>query len=245
MRAADEGIVDDDDVAGVEPPDHGDGGPDGLQHRAQMHRHVLGLGDELRLGVEDGAGRIHALLDVGRERRELQDATHLLGRGLERIAQHLERDRIERTRVSRHVGALHEQHAAGMHLGTIARIEHRGGGYLFDHGRPGNLVARQQLVARQHLGDGPTTGIAGIAPLEEHPAACRSVPLSAVRGLPAASVGNAGVSTLPIAVAPKPTISMGASGSAWPNLVRWVAWKSSASRVQAPTSWMSKAIGSS
>jgi hypothetical protein len=32
-----------------------------------MHRHVLRLGNELGLGVEDGAGRIHALLDVGRK----------------------------------------------------------------------------------------------------------------------------------------------------------------------------------
>ena len=53
------------------------------------------LGDELRFGIEDGAGGVHALLDVGRERGELENAAHLLRRGFQCVAQHFERDGIE------------------------------------------------------------------------------------------------------------------------------------------------------
>ena len=60
-----------------------------------MHRHMLGLRDELRLGVEHGAGGVHALLDVGREGGALQDGAHLVGGRFERVAQDFERDRID------------------------------------------------------------------------------------------------------------------------------------------------------
>ena len=41
----------------------------GLAHRAQVHRHVRRVGDELSLRVEQRAGEIEALLDVHRAAR--------------------------------------------------------------------------------------------------------------------------------------------------------------------------------
>jgi hypothetical protein len=95
VRAVGKRIVDDDDIAVVETAGRRDCLLDRAQHRAEMHRNVLGLRDELRLGVEHGAGGVHALLDIRRERGALQDGAHLIGGRFERIAQHLERDRID------------------------------------------------------------------------------------------------------------------------------------------------------
>ena len=119
-------------------------------------------------------------------------------------------------------GRRHREHSTSStplacDAGAIARIEHRGRGHLLDHGRALDLVAGEQRLARQHLRLGPAA-----APRRDRgPRRTRRrrrepAPRSAACARPARSVGSSGVSTLPMAVAPKPTISIGASGSAWP-----------------------------
>ncbi len=49
-----------------------------------MHRHVIAHGDHPRLAIEDGAGIVAPLLDVGRERGAPQGRAHLLGDGMHR-----------------------------------------------------------------------------------------------------------------------------------------------------------------
>jgi hypothetical protein len=49
-----------------------------------MHRHVIAHGDDPGLAVEDGAGVVAPLLDVGRESRAPQRRAHLLGNGMHR-----------------------------------------------------------------------------------------------------------------------------------------------------------------
>ena len=48
-------------------------------HRAQVHRDVLGLGQQPAPGVEHRGGAVGPFLDVGTERRALQHRAHLLG----------------------------------------------------------------------------------------------------------------------------------------------------------------------
>ena len=47
-----------------------------------MHRHVIAHGDHPCLAVEDRAGIVAPLLDVGRERGAPQGRAHLLGNGM-------------------------------------------------------------------------------------------------------------------------------------------------------------------
>ena len=105
-----------------------------------------------------------------------------------------------------------------MDAGAIAGVEDRGRGHLLDHRRSLDHVVRKQLVAREYAGRDPASGLAGRIAFEEH-VPRRGVRLGGRGRRPAASAGSSGVSTLPMAVAPKPTISIGASGSAWPNRV--------------------------
>ena len=54
-----------------------------------MDRNVLRLRDQPGLGVEQGAGRVHALLDVWRVCRELEYRPHFLRHRFQGIAQDL------------------------------------------------------------------------------------------------------------------------------------------------------------
>ncbi len=63
-------------------------------HRAQMHRHVRGVGDEAPLAVEEGAGKVEPLLDVHGIGCVLERHAHLLGDRHEEMVEDLEHDRI-------------------------------------------------------------------------------------------------------------------------------------------------------
>ena len=63
-------------------------------HRAQMHRHMRGVGDEAPLAVEHRAGEVEPLLDVDRIGGVLQRHPHLLGDRHEEMIEDLEHDRI-------------------------------------------------------------------------------------------------------------------------------------------------------
>ncbi len=96
MRAAVVRRVQHVDVAGLDAPgvlaDHG---LDRLAHRAEVHRHVRRVGDQVARAVEDRTGKVEPLLDVHRVRRVLQPKPHLLGDRHEEIVEDLEPDRID------------------------------------------------------------------------------------------------------------------------------------------------------
>ena len=93
VRAAAEGVVEHDDVAGFEftlfyrgRNRHG--------HGAQVHRHVIAHGDDLAFGIEDGAGVVAALFDIGREGSAAQCGSHFLGDGMVKVLENLEFDGV-------------------------------------------------------------------------------------------------------------------------------------------------------
>lgn len=86
MAAPAEGIVDNKDVAGGEGV-AAKGMGHGAGHGAEMNRDVGGLGDQVAVSVENGAGEILAFLDVGGKRRAGEDDSHLFGnRGKQFVA---------------------------------------------------------------------------------------------------------------------------------------------------------------
>ena len=90
MRAAGERVVDDEDLAGRGLAlAHGG---DGLRHRAEMYRDVLGLGDHPAVAVEERGRAVAALLDVRGEGGADERRAHLLRDRAERAAEDLELD---------------------------------------------------------------------------------------------------------------------------------------------------------
>src|SRR5262249_15202942 len=67
MRPASERVVEDGNVARSEVEGGASGGYGG-RHRAKMHGHVIAHGQNVAVGVVDGAGVVAALLDVRRKR---------------------------------------------------------------------------------------------------------------------------------------------------------------------------------
>ena len=59
-----------------------------------MHRHVIAHGDDLACGIEDGAGVVAALFDIGREGSAAQGGSHLFGDGVVEVLENLEFDGI-------------------------------------------------------------------------------------------------------------------------------------------------------
>ncbi len=95
VRSAVIGIVDQDEVAVLEGQG-GQGGLHGQGHGPEMDGDVRALGQRLAALVEDGAGIVLALLDVGGEGGAAQDGAHLLGHGDEEVLEDFELDRIVR-----------------------------------------------------------------------------------------------------------------------------------------------------
>jgi len=65
VGAAEVGIVEDDDIAGLPVVEYGEGGGDAVGHGAEVGGDVGGLGDEAPGAVEEGAGEVEALFYVG------------------------------------------------------------------------------------------------------------------------------------------------------------------------------------
>ena len=59
-----------------------------------MHGQVGGVGHQIAVGSEQGAGEIQTLLDVGGDGGLLQHAAHLLGDGHEQVAENGQLNRI-------------------------------------------------------------------------------------------------------------------------------------------------------
>ncbi len=115
-------------------------------HRAQVDRHVRGIGDQVAVGVEDGTGEVEPLLDVDRVGGVLERDAHLLGDGHEEIVEDLEQDRVGLGAQCRALGqrldALQEQVVVDAHLERPAGLDHDRGGLPADQGRAGDPVAR-------------------------------------------------------------------------------------------------------
>ena len=129
-----------------------DHGLDALAHRAQMHRHVRRVGNQMPLCVEQGTRKIQPLFDVHRVSRVLQLQAHLFSNVHEQVVEHLQQHRVYR-------GAHRMAHLARMHaqqqqmvqrgdLGLPAGLDHGGGVMFGNHRRAVDAVARTQVFAR-------------------------------------------------------------------------------------------------
>ena len=88
------GIVEDDEIALLEG--HGpERGLDGQGHGPEVDRDMRALGQRFAVPVEEGAGEILALLDVGGEGRPAEDGAHFLGDGDEDVLEELELDGVD------------------------------------------------------------------------------------------------------------------------------------------------------
>ena len=59
-----------------------------------MNRHVIAHGDDLAARVEDGAGVVAPLLNIGRERSAAQRRAHFFGDGVVEVLEYFEFDGI-------------------------------------------------------------------------------------------------------------------------------------------------------
>jgi hypothetical protein len=66
----------------------------GHRHGTEVHSHVIAHGDDLARGIEDSAGVVAALFDVGRERSTAQGGSHFFGDGVVEVLEDFEFDRI-------------------------------------------------------------------------------------------------------------------------------------------------------
>jgi hypothetical protein len=97
MRSAVIGVVQDDDVARPDRIGTGrfeprDGGFDGKRHCAEVDGDVGGLGDHVPGGIEDGARKIQAFLDVWGIARAPEQRPHLFRDGGEKVFEDFESD---------------------------------------------------------------------------------------------------------------------------------------------------------
>ena len=155
MRAAVIGCVHHPHVPGLQLrsdlADHGGHAP---VHGAEMHGDMRGVGDELPVAIEDGAGEVEALLDVDRARGVLQRVAHLLGDGGEAFVEHFEqhgvRGRVERKPRVALVGAGEKNVVLGGHRGLPARLDHHGLMWLDDECRTGDALTRAEVIPQEH-----------------------------------------------------------------------------------------------
>ena len=139
-------------VAGLDAPrvlpDHR---LDRLAHRAEMHRHVRRVGDQVAAAVEDGAGEVEPLLDVHRVRGVLQPQPHLLGDRHEEVVEDLQPHRIHlsadrRRRRARARALEHEVVELGDGRAPL-RFDHGGRVRLGDDRRPVDRLPGCELLA--------------------------------------------------------------------------------------------------
>ena len=144
-------VVDGDGLAGAErapaPPQHL---LHGCAHRAEVHRHVRGVGDEVAGGVEEGAGEVEALLDVDGLGGRLEARAHLLGHGHEQVVEDLEHHRIRGgggIRSRRRARAVQPQRPVRQHDGAPPLLDHRGRVVLGDDRGALHMRGHRQALA--------------------------------------------------------------------------------------------------
>lgn len=135
---------------------------DGLPHRAQMHRNVRGIGDQIAVGVEEGAGEVEPLLDVDGVRGVLQADAHLLGDGHEEAVEDLQHHRVGfgagRDPVGTRPGPGQQEVAGLARPGLPVGVEDRGRVLFGDDRRAGEDIARAQVGAPVEAGVLPPSG---------------------------------------------------------------------------------------
>jgi hypothetical protein len=88
------GIIEDDHVPWPEVAAL-DGGLDGERHRAQMHGHVIALGNHLPGRVEQSARIVAPFLDIGRKRGAFQRGAHFFRNRMKQAFEDFELDGID------------------------------------------------------------------------------------------------------------------------------------------------------
>jgi hypothetical protein len=97
VGAAAERIIEHDDVARFEfTLIYSSGNRHG--HGAQVHWHVIAHGDDLAFRIEDSAGVVAALFDIGGKGSAAQCGSHLFGDGVVEVLEDFEFDRITHAR---------------------------------------------------------------------------------------------------------------------------------------------------
>jgi len=152
MGATFERVVGDHDVARLEIREAGQHGAHGLAHGAEVHGDMGGVGDQAACAVEDRAGVVEALLDVGRDRGVTQHGAHLLRDGHEAVAEDLEAHRIGHAQVGERgtlglLLVLEYQDALLAHPRPKAGIDHHGSRVFENEGRARDLAARLEALA--------------------------------------------------------------------------------------------------
>jgi hypothetical protein len=129
-------------------------GPHAVAHRAQVDRHVRGVGDQVSIAVEQGAGEVQPLLDVDRIGGVLQGETHLLGHGHEEVVEHLQHHRIglgpDRAAGRQGLDAVEDQVQVRVDSGAPAGLDHGGAGGLANDGGALDLGADGEGLPVEH-----------------------------------------------------------------------------------------------
>ncbi len=129
-------------------------GRDRRGHRAEVHGDVLGLHDGLTARVEQRAGRVTALLDVGAVARADEHGAHLLAGRAERSGRDAQGHGIEAHRVIRIVpeGSTSPGPAGGHGQRRLAQLDDRG---AFDALAGLRLAADDLRLAVERVARGP------------------------------------------------------------------------------------------
>lgn len=93
VRAAEEGIVEHDDVAGA-PGEAVDDGAHGIGHRAQVHGDMRSLRHELAMAIEQGAGIVLPILDVRGQGGAPERRPHLVADAGQAVGEDAELDGV-------------------------------------------------------------------------------------------------------------------------------------------------------
>ena len=121
-----------------------------------MHRHVGCIGNEIPLGIENRAGEIESFLDVDRVAGVRKSDAHLLGNGHEQIVEDLKQYRIrrgaDRMDARNLFCALEQEMIVRRYRRAPLRLHDSGRIRLLDDGRPGDDIARTQILAIKYLG---------------------------------------------------------------------------------------------
>ena len=119
-------------------------------HRAEVHRHVRRVGDQLAAAVKQRTGKIEALLDVDRAGGVGERRAHLLGDRHVEVVEDLQQHRVgtgpgacRRARGA----ACQQQFAAWRYFGLPAGFDHRRCAGIGEQGGAGDARARRQRVA--------------------------------------------------------------------------------------------------
>ena len=136
-----------------------DDGLDAIAHRAQVHRDVRRVGDEIARRVENGATEVEPFLDVDGIGRVLQGDAHLLGDRHEEVVEYLEHHRVglgaDLGLAGARLDADEHQVVEPRHVGRPTRLDHRGRVGVDDDGRPADAGAGLQVLAVVDLGRPP------------------------------------------------------------------------------------------